>query len=73
MKIKEKYSQEINDISLKLKQLEEGRFTENTGANYDGLLATNVNQLKKMISKLLFKIETGADSEDEELAKIFDN
>lgn len=72
MNIKEKYSQEIADIQVKLEQLEAGRFAENTNANTDGLLATNVNQLRKMIFKLLAKIEQNEDSETDVLLKSFE-
>lgn len=72
MNIKEKYSQEIADITMKLEQLEDGRFTEHTNANTDGLLATNVNQLRKMIFTLLAKIEKGADSQTDVLMKAFE-
>lgn len=72
MDIKNKYSQEISEIKSKLEQLERGRFTENTNANYDGLLATNVQQLREMVFMLLAKIETNSDSKTDELKKIFD-
>lgn len=72
MSIKEKYSQEISDIQTKLDQLEAGRFAENTNADTDGLLATNVNQLRKMIFKLLAKIEKNSDSETDVLLKAFE-
>lgn len=72
MSIKEKYSQEISDIQTKLDQLEAGRFAENTNADTDGLLATNVNQLRKMIFKLLAKIDKNSDSETDVLLKAFE-
>lgn len=35
----------------------------------DGYLATNVSQLKKMLSELIYKIEYGKDSRDDELSE----
>ena len=69
--VRNKYSHEIQDISNKLTQLEQGRIYENTGARMDGSLATNIEQLKKMLSKLIFKIEYDKDSIDDEIVEIF--
>lgn len=69
--IKEKYGYELNEISDKLNQLEVGRIYENGGAKMDGSLATNIKQLRKMIGKLLLKIQNGEDGTDDEIAKLF--
>lgn len=69
--IKDKYSYEINEIGNKLSQLEAGRIYENGGSKMDGSLATNIKQLRKMIAKLLVKIQNGEDGTDDEIAKLF--
>ena len=69
--LKERYSFEINEIADKLNQIEQGRVYENSGSKMDGFLSTNVKQLRKMISDLLIKIQTGKDGTEEEIAKLF--
>ena len=69
-KIAKEYSHELNDINNKLIQLERGRIYELTRAQMDGYLATNIQQLRKMISELLSKIQNGEDGIDTELAEI---
>lgn len=69
--IKDKYSYEINEIGNKLSQLEAGRIYENGGSKMEGSLATNIKQLRKMIAKLLVKIQNGEDGTDDEIAKLF--
>lgn len=69
--IKEVYGSELLEIKTKLEQIESGRVLELSHSNGDGYLATNVNQLRKMFSSLLSKIQNGKDSIDEELADIF--
>lgn len=72
-KISDCYNYELNEIGNKLNQLECGRVYELSGAQMDGYLATNIDQLRKMISKLLWKIENGEDGTDEELDEIMKN
>jgi len=70
--IKEKYSCEINEISTKLQQIEDGRlYGYPNGTNMDGSLQLNITQLRKMIAELLLKIQYGKDGTDEEIAKMF--
>lgn len=69
-KIAKEYSHELNDINNKLIQLERGRIYELSRAQMDGYLATNIQQLRKMISELLNKIQNGEDGIDTELAEI---
>lgn len=69
--LKDRYSYEINEIGNKLSQLEAGRIYENGGSKMDGSLATNIKQLRKMIAKLLVKIQNGEDGTDDEIAKLF--
>lgn len=71
MDIRKKYSSEISDIEFKLNQLEKGRYKENTGANYDGALSTNVEQLRKMFDDLIYKIENNVESKKERLSKSY--
>lgn len=71
MSIIEKYSQEISDINYELNRLEQGRFTELSNANSDGLLANNVKKLKLDIAKLLSKIEHNSESINDEILKYF--
>ncbi len=68
--VRNKYIQEIMDITAKLNQLEKGRIYELTNAQIDGYLATNVNQLRKMIAGLIVKIEYGKDSIEDEILEI---
>lgn len=70
--ITEKYSREIQDIVNKLNELENGRIYENTQAKMDGSLATNIQQLRKMISELLSKIDNQLPSVNDELAQLFE-
>ncbi|WP_124066257.1 hypothetical protein [Clostridium sp. E02] len=58
-KITEEYLHELNEISNKLNQLEAGRIYELSRAQMDGYLATNIEQLRKMINELLSKIQSG--------------
>ncbi len=67
--ISKRFSIEIQNISNKLQQLEDGRIYDLTDAKMDGSLSTNIGQLKEMISDLLYKIEYGEDSRKEELGK----
>jgi len=69
--IARKYSMEIQDIANKLKDLENGRIYELTRAQMDGYLATNIIQLRKMISELLHKIDNQKDSTSDELSIFF--
>lgn len=66
-----KYSLEIQNIANKLKDLENGRVYDLTKIQGDGYLSTNISQLKKMLSELIYKIEYGKDSSEDEMAKIF--
>ena len=68
--ISKKYSHELQEIRNKLDQLEKGRIYELSGATMDGYLATNIDQLKKMIGELLSKIQAGEDGTAERLADI---
>lgn len=71
--ISDEYSYELNSISNKLEQMERGRIYELSGAQMDGYLATNVNQLKEMINDLLNKIQNGSDGTATKLGKIIRN
>lgn len=69
--IKEKYSYELNEIANKLQQMEDGRvYGYFGGSQMDGSLQLNVKQLRKMIAKLLLKIQYGKDGTEEEIAKM---
>jgi hypothetical protein len=67
-----RYSMEIQDIANKLRQLESNRIYELSGAQMDGYLTTNIQQLKKMIAQLIAKVEYGKGSVTDELSDIFD-
>jgi uncharacterized protein YeeX (DUF496 family) len=69
--ITEKYSREIQDIANKLRDLENKRVYELSGAKMDGYLATNVQQLRKMIEDLLYKIDNQLPSINDGLAPLF--
>ena len=68
--ISKEYSHELLEISNKLNQLEKGRIYELSGATMDGYLATNIEQLRKMIGELLAKIQEGEDGTATVLADI---
>lgn len=70
-KIKDEYGPELEEIAYKLKQLESGRVYDITGIPGDGYLATHVEKLRKQISSLLYKIETGKDGIEKEIAELF--
>lgn len=57
-----KYEHEILNIKNKLNQLENGRVYEITNAKMDGYLAKNIEQLRDMLTDLLYKIEYGETS-----------
>lgn len=59
--ISKEFSHELLEIGNKLNQLERGRIYELSGATMDGYLATNIDQLRKMIGELLTKIQEGED------------
>lgn len=69
--IVEKYSREIQDIGNKLNDLEKRRVYELSGAQMDSSLPHNAQQLKKMISELLSKIDNQSPSINDELAQLF--
>jgi len=66
------YHREIQDIHNKLVQLENGRIYELTGAQGDGYLLTNTQQLRKMIAQLINKIDKDLPSIEDEIATIFE-
>ena len=68
--ISKEYSHELLEIGNKLNQLEKGRIYELSGATMDGYLATNIDQLRKMIGDLLTKIQEGEDGTSTMLADI---
>lgn len=67
-----RYSHEIQDIANRLRQLENNRIYELTGAQMDGYLATNIAQLRKKIAELIAKVEYGEESFTDKIAVIFD-
>ena len=67
--ISDRYSSEISDIKNKLNQLEKGRIYELTSAKMDGYLATNIDQLRKSINDLLYKIEFNKESMNEKILR----
>lgn len=60
-KISEEYSHELCEINSKLSQLEHGRIYELSGTKMDGYIATNIDELRKMINDLLGNIQNGKD------------
>jgi uncharacterized protein YoxC len=66
-----KYNQEILDIKNKLNQLERGRVYELSNAQMDGYLATNIEQLRRMIRELIYKIEYGQESISDKISEAF--
>lgn len=68
--IRKRYTSELGDIEYILKNLENGRYYENSHTKMDGYLATNIIQLRKLIYDLINKIEYNKDSRSEELGKV---
>lgn len=68
--ISKEFFHELLEIGNKLNQLERGRIYELSGATMDGYLATNIDQLRKMIGELLTKIQEGKDGTATVLADI---
>ncbi|WP_404427729.1 hypothetical protein LG296_06790 [Ureibacillus chungkukjangi] len=66
-----KYDREIMDIKHKLDQLENARIYELTDVKMDGALATNIQQLRNMLSELIYKIEYDVEPLNEKLNKAF--
>ena len=71
--IANKYSDELLEIQNKLQQLKDKRVYEISNAGCDGFLANNIEQLEKMINKLLNKIEYGKDSISDKISECFIN
>lgn len=65
--IKEKYGNEINEIEYILKNLENGRYYENSQAKMDGYLANNIIKLREKLNDIFSKIEYNKDSIDDEI------
>jgi tRNA uridine 5-carbamoylmethylation protein Kti12 len=66
-----KYNQEILDIKNKLNKLERGRVYELSNVQMDGYLATNIEQLRRMIRELIYKIEYGQESISDKISEAF--
>jgi hypothetical protein len=67
--IKKKYSHELLDIENRLRDLEQNRIYELSGARMDGYLATNIIKLREKINELIEKIEYDAPSTAEILSE----
>ena len=69
--VKKKYSREFEDIDYILRNLENGRYYENTNARGDGGLVTNIQKLRANIVKLINKIEYDKESIDDQILEAF--
>lgn len=67
-----KYNSELLKIKNKLNQLEKGRVYDISKAKMDGYLSTNVEQLREMISDLVYKIEYNEESIEDRMRKTFE-
>lgn len=67
--VKKRYSEEIEKIDYILRNLENGRYYEKSGATMDGYLATNISKIRENLDDLIQKIEYNKDSSIERLAK----
>lgn len=67
-----KYQHEILNIKNKLNQLDKGRVYEISDIKQDGYLSTNVDQLREMISDLIYKIEYGEEPATERIRRAID-
>lgn len=70
--VRSKYSREIMEINNKLNQLEKGRVYDITGAQMDGYLSTNIDQLRGMINNLILKIEFNEEGDHARLREAYD-
>ena len=70
--VRNKYQGELINIKNLLNQLEKGRIYELTNAKMDGYLSTNIEQLREMISDLIYKIEYDEESIHEKLRQSVD-
>lgn len=70
--LKRDFSHELNDIGNRLRNMENGRVYELSGAQMDGYLATNVAKLREAIEDLLLKIEGKKPSIKETLRPYFE-
>lgn len=66
-----RYKQELLDIKNKLNQLENGRYYEKSDFMADDYFVTNIQELRRSIADLIYKIEYGEDSSMEKLQKAF--
>ena len=57
LQIEKRFSHEVNDIENILRDLENGRYYEHSGARMDGYLSTNISHLREKIHTLLYRIE----------------
>jgi hypothetical protein len=69
--IKNRYSHEISEIENILRDLENGRVKDITGANYDGYLANQVKKLRRKLNELFHKVVNESDSVLDEFNKFF--
>lgn len=69
--VKSKYSQELEDIDYTLRNLENNRYYEKSGAKMDGYLATNIQNVRKNIADLINKIEYDKESIDDKISEAF--
>lgn len=69
--VAEKYFNEIAGINYILKNLENGRYYEESGAKMDGSLCHNIEQLRAKLNELINKIEYNKESISEDLIDIF--
>ena len=65
--IKRRYAHELLDIENRLRDMEQNRIYELSGAKMDGYLATNIIKLREKINELIEKIEFDIPSTSEVL------
>lgn len=70
--VADRYSHELNEIRNKLNQLDKGRVYDISGVQSDGYLSTNIDQLRKMLSRLIYNIEYDGESFHEKLGAYFE-
>lgn len=73
-KLRDQFSMEIEDINYILKNLYEERIYypgKFTNAKSDGTLQENINQLRKKLNDLFYKIENDKPSDMEKLNELF--
>lgn len=70
---KNTFDSEINEIKSIISSLKQGRIKELTGADYDGYLSKNVDNLEKKFSELIYKVVDDRPSNNDIISQLFED